>query len=61
MTITTAPALASFEDTWSVTSALRSPDALVRETLAGLVTVAARCRIGVLRLRLWSAKNQCPL
>ena len=35
MTITTAPALASFADTPSVTSALCSPDVLVRETLAG--------------------------
>jgi len=39
MTITTAPALASFEDTPSVAFVLRSPDVLVRKTLAGLVTV----------------------
>jgi hypothetical protein len=44
MTITTAPALASIEDTPSVAFVLRSPDVLVRKTLAGLVTVAARCR-----------------
>jgi SulP family sulfate permease len=41
MTITTAPALASFEDTPSVGSVLRSPGVLVRETLAGLVTALA--------------------
>src|SRR5258708_36582935 len=41
MTITTAPALASFEDTPSVGSVLRSPGGLVRETLAGLVTALA--------------------
>src|ERR1700692_1529909 len=41
MTITTASALASFDDTPSVTSVLRSPDLLVRETLAGLVTALA--------------------
>ncbi len=41
MTITTAPALASFEDTPSVGSVLRSPGVLVREMLAGLVTALA--------------------
>src|SRR6202051_3289849 len=41
MTITTASALASFDDTPSVTSVLRSPDLLVRETLAGLLTALA--------------------
>jgi SulP family sulfate permease len=41
MTITTAPALASFEDTPSVGSVLRSPGVLVREALAGLVTALA--------------------
>ncbi len=41
MTITTAPALASFEDTPSVGSVLRSPGVLIRETLAGLVTALA--------------------
>jgi hypothetical protein len=46
MTITTAPALASIEDTPSVAFVLRSPDVVVRETLAWRVTVAARRRIG---------------
>jgi SulP family sulfate permease len=41
MTIITAPVLASFEDTPSVTAVLRSPNFLVRETLAGLVTALA--------------------
>ncbi|HXN66125.1 MAG TPA: SulP family inorganic anion transporter, partial [Bradyrhizobium sp.] len=41
MTITTASALASFDDTPSVTSVLRSPNVLIRETLAGLVTALA--------------------
>jgi sulfate permease, SulP family len=41
MTITTASALASFDDTPSVASVLRSPDVLARETLAGLVTALA--------------------
>jgi SulP family sulfate permease len=41
MSITTVPALQNFEDTPSVTSVLRSPNVLVRETLAGLVTALA--------------------
>jgi SulP family sulfate permease len=41
MTITADTALASFEDTPSVAAVLRSPNFLVRETLAGLVTALA--------------------
>src|SRR6202162_2562230 len=41
MTITTASALASFDDTPSVTSVLRSPNFLVRGALAGIVTALA--------------------
>ena len=41
MTITADPALASFEDIPSVATVLRSPNFLVRETLAGLVTALA--------------------
>src|SRR5580704_12426312 len=41
MSITTVPALPNFEDTPSVTSVLRSPNELIRETLAGLVTALA--------------------
>jgi SulP family sulfate permease len=41
MTITTAAAQARFEDTPSITAVLRSPNFLVRETLAGLVTALA--------------------
>src|SRR6202049_2442353 len=41
MTITTAYALASFDATPSVPSVLRSPNVLIRETLAGLVTALA--------------------
>src|ERR1700676_1399987 len=41
MTITTASALASFDDTPSVTSVRPSPNVLIRETLAGLVTALA--------------------
>lgn len=41
MSITTVPALQNFEDTPSVTSVLRSPNVLIRETLAGLVTALA--------------------
>ena len=41
MTITADTALASFEDTPSVVAVLRSPNFLVRETLAGLVTALA--------------------
>ena len=41
MTITTASELAGFDDTPSVSTVLRSPNFLVRETLAGLVTALA--------------------
>jgi SulP family sulfate permease len=41
MTITADTALASFEDTPSIAAVLRSPNFLVRETLAGLVTALA--------------------
>jgi SulP family sulfate permease len=41
MTITTFPVQARFEDIPSVTAVLRSPNVLVRETLAGLVTALA--------------------
>ena len=41
MTITADTALANFEDTPSVAAVLRSPNFLVRETLAGLVTALA--------------------
>jgi SulP family sulfate permease len=41
MTITADTALASFEDTLSIAAVLRSPNFLVRETLAGLVTALA--------------------
>src|SRR6202035_670922 len=41
MTITADTALASFEDTPSVAAVLRSPNFLVCETLAGLVTALA--------------------
>ena len=41
MSITTVPALQNVEDTPSVTSVLRSPNVLIRETLAGLVTALA--------------------
>jgi len=41
MTITTAAVQARFEDTPSITAVLRSPNFLVRETLAGLVTALA--------------------
>jgi SulP family sulfate permease len=41
MTITTAAAQARFEDAPSITAVLRSPNSLVRETLAGLVTALA--------------------
>ena len=41
MSITTVPAPQNFEDTPSVASVLRSPNVLIRETLAGLVTALA--------------------
>jgi SulP family sulfate permease len=41
ITATTFPVQARFKDTPSVTSVLRSPSVLVRETLAGLVTALA--------------------
>jgi sulfate permease, SulP family len=41
MTIISAPPLARFDDAPSVTAVLRSPNFLVRETLAGLVTALA--------------------
>ena len=41
MTTTTFPAQVRFEDIPSVTAVLRSPNVLVRETLAGLVTALA--------------------
>jgi SulP family sulfate permease len=41
MTLTVTSAQAHFEDTPSVTAVLRSPNVLVRETLAGLVTALA--------------------
>jgi SulP family sulfate permease len=41
MTMTTFPAQARFEDSPSVTAVLRSPNVLIRETLAGLVTALA--------------------
>ena len=41
MTITTVAEQARFEDTASITAVLRSPNFLVRETLAGLVTALA--------------------
>jgi sulfate permease, SulP family len=41
MTITTVPMQARFEDTPSITAVVSSPNFLVRETLAGLVTALA--------------------
>src|SRR5271167_4957035 len=41
MTITATPVQADFKDASSIIAVLRSPDVLVRETLAGLVTALA--------------------